>query len=133
MSAHLVRAAICMEPNRPDWALALAFPSAPKSATSHFDVRCCQQAVFRAEHLTERLQGRDPAKSVLFTVPAAQSHPADHLVINDDRISADESRKPAFEAQLDSEGFVAREGWPVRRTREQMRRALVPSGRERLI
>jgi hypothetical protein len=78
-------------------------------------------------------QRREPALRILLTVAAAQADSADHLLVNDDRKAADERREAALEAPLDAERLVAGERRAVRRQREQVRGALVASGRERLV
>src|SRR5690349_17202723 len=105
----------------------------PLVESSLLDVRLDEHAVLAAEQILERLQRRERALRVLLAVAAREPDAADHLAVHHDRKAADEGGEAAFEAELDAEGFVARQRRPVRRLGEEMCRALVSRGGKGLV
>src|SRR6185436_2417271 len=92
-----------------------------------------QHAVLGAQQILQSLQGSERAFRVLLAVTARKPDAANHLAVDDDRETANESGEASFEAQLDAEGLVAGQGRAIRRGREEMRRALVAGRSKRLV
>src|SRR5690348_6451954 len=105
----------------------------PLIESSLLDVRFHDDAVLAAQQVLERLQRRERALRVLLAVAAGEADAADHLAVDHDRKAADERREAALEAELDAERLVAGKRRPMRRLGEEVGRALVSRGSERLV
>src|SRR5581483_1401995 len=100
---------------------------------SKLDVSLNQHVMLGAEMLLKRLQRGNSARDILLAVTPTQADAANHFAVDHDREAADEHRKAPFKAELNSECLVTRQRRSGRCLVEEMRRALVACGGERLV